>query len=58
MNKTYCDICEKEINEYAAAWHLKLEPRKIGELSIQKHDVCEDCINKIKKLIQDLGVRK
>jgi len=52
MNKTYCDICKKEIKHFGNSWHLKLEPRNVGKQSIQLHDICEDCIRKIKELIE------
>ena len=53
MNKIYCDICKKEIQQ-RNSWHFKLEPRELGTNHvIQLHEVCRDCVNKIKEIINE-----
>jgi hypothetical protein len=56
MNKTFCDICSKEIQQ-RDSWHFKLEARNpnLGTDDnrdmIQLHEICKDCVNKIKGVI-------
>ena len=59
MNKTYCDICEKEV-EYRDSYHLKIEPRTVCVTipTIQLHEVCKECVEKINVIINQKGGAK
>ena len=47
MVKYYCDMCEKEIFFKDNTYNLKL----IKDFEIRNYDICEDCYNKIEKMI-------
>jgi len=46
MNKTFCDICEKETNQ--ETW---IEIYSEGQAYPKAYDLCKECINKITKQI-------
>lgn len=53
MNKTYCDICKKEVKHYEC-YQVKINPVSMsgqGSPNSFYPDVCIDCVKKIRELV-------
>ena len=54
MEKRYCDICEKRIDEDDKPWALKLYKNLFSKQFFTIKEICDDCAYKIKKYIKTL----
>lgn len=51
--RTFCDVCEKEF-KFRDSWQVKIMRTSLtyGKGSVQLHEVCTACVDKVKKAIQ------
>lgn len=56
VNKTYCDICGKEIEYLGDAFSIKISSNKRNESSDVFDETCEECKGAVLNFIK--GMRK
>ena len=62
MNKTFCDICKKEMTDMTEAGHLTIIKKMLLESQpkvIRKElDLCDECVNAIWQLMEKIKKEK
>lgn len=54
MKKCYCDICGKEIYYLDdAEYNIKIQNKADFSTQLYYEDICEDCVNYIRKKINE-----
>lgn len=62
MNKTFCDICKREMTNMTEAGHLTIAKKMLLEAHpkvVRKElDLCDECINKVWDLLEKIKKEK
>jgi len=60
LNKTFCDICQKEISQFDRVYFLKYGEKSMNPLgkNVKGGQICNSCLKAIHDKVQEMRAAK